>query len=97
MCFLFTFTITLEIRYMSGITLLAADEHVHHAIELAYTRSHFQANTYWIITVGIPKHLQGRDHLAMKTISNPEFKHRKVSLSNTVWKEIIYYHKNNFR
>lgn len=84
MCFLFTFTITLEIRYMSGIVLLAADKRVHHEIELAYARSHFQTNTYWIITVGIPKHLQGQNRLGMKVISNPEFKNRKVSLSNTV-------------
>lgn len=69
---------------MSGITLLAADEHVHHAIELACARSHFQTNTYWIIAVGIPKQLKGQTRLGMKVISNPQFKHRKVSLSNTV-------------
>lgn len=83
-CFLFTFTIILEIRYMSGITLLAANEHVHRAIELAYARSHFQANTYWIVTVGISKQLEGQIRLGMKPISDPQFKHRKVSLSNTV-------------
>lgn len=69
---------------MSGITLLAADERVHHAIEVAYARSHFEVNTYWIITVGVPKYLQGRFRLGMQTISSPQFEHRKVSLSNTV-------------
>lgn len=69
---------------MSGIALLAANERVHHAIELAYARSHFEVNTYWIITVGIPNQLQGWFRLGMRTISNPQFKHSKVSLSNIV-------------
>lgn len=70
--------------YMSGITLLAADERVHRAIELAYARSHFQVNTYWIITVGIPKQLEGQIHLGMKTISDSQSKHRKTILT-TSW------------
>ncbi|XP_033361184.1 mitochondrial RNA pseudouridine synthase rpusd4-like isoform X1 [Bombus vosnesenskii] len=69
--------------YMSGITLLAADEYVHHAIELACARSHFQTNTYWIITVGIPKQLEGQTRLGMKVISNPQFKHRKIILTSS--------------
>ena len=69
--------------YMSGITLLAANEHVHRAIELAYARSHFQANTYWIVTVGISKQLEGQIRLGMKPISDPQFKHRKIILTSS--------------
>lgn len=69
--------------YMSGITLLAADERVHHAIEVAYARSHFQVNTYWIITVGTPRQLQGQVRLGMQTISNPQFKHKKRILKSS--------------
>lgn len=69
--------------YMSGITLLAANERVHNAIELAYVRSHFQVNTYWIITVGVPKQLQGQINMGIKAISDPQFKRRKIILTSS--------------
>ncbi|KOC68229.1 RNA pseudouridylate synthase domain-containing protein 4 [Habropoda laboriosa] len=73
-------------KYMSGITLLAADSKVQHAIELAYVRSLFFANTFWLVTVGVPKILKGSHRLAIRTISNPQFQWKKTILT-TSWSQ----------
>lgn len=65
-------------RYMSGATLLAADFSVEEAIQIAFARSHFHSNTYWIVTVGVPKQLKNQHRLALKLISNPAFDQKKV-------------------
>ncbi|XP_017763257.1 PREDICTED: RNA pseudouridylate synthase domain-containing protein 4-like [Eufriesea mexicana] len=69
--------------YMSGITLLASDLNVENAIVLAYARSEFFANTYWVITVRVPKKLKDDSCLAIKSVSNPKFQERKnILVSN---------------
>ncbi|CAD1476722.1 unnamed protein product [Heterotrigona itama] len=72
--------------YMSGIALLAANSRVHRSIELSYSNYKYPLNTYWIITVGIPKQLKSEFHLAIKAISNPQFKERKLVLT-TSWSQ----------
>ncbi|CAK9805914.1 Pseudouridylate synthase RPUSD4, mitochondrial [Anthophora quadrimaculata] len=69
-------------KYMSGITLLATDAKVLHAIELAYTRSYFFGNTYWVVTVGVPSVPSHSYRLALKLISNPQYKHHKTILTS---------------
>lgn len=81
---------------MSGIALLAANSRVHRSIELSYSNYKYPPNTYWIITVGIPKQLKSEFHLAVKTISNRQFKERKVSLLNNFLKYIYYMIIKNF-
>ncbi|XP_031773526.1 uncharacterized protein LOC105736040 [Apis florea] len=70
--------------YMSGITLLAANTNVQHAIELAFIRSEHFIRTYWIVTVGIPKQSNNNFRLGIKLISNPYFKNKKQILT-TSW------------
>ncbi|XP_043528292.1 mitochondrial RNA pseudouridine synthase rpusd4-like [Frieseomelitta varia] len=72
--------------YMSGIALLAANSRVHRNIELSYSNCKYPVNTYWIITVGIPKQLKSEFHLAVKAISNSQFKERKLVLT-TSWSQ----------
>lgn len=69
--------------YMSGITLLAADERVRRAIEVSIIRSNFFAKTYWVITIGVPRELKGEYRLALKLILNPQFKGRKAVLTDS--------------
>ncbi|XP_076751731.1 pseudouridylate synthase RPUSD4, mitochondrial [Xylocopa sonorina] len=66
--------------YMSGVTLLAANANIQNAVSLAYIRSHFFANTYWIITIGVPRELRGQHRLAIKLISKPPLKHKKATI-----------------
>ncbi|CAK9799908.1 Pseudouridylate synthase RPUSD4, mitochondrial [Anthophora plagiata] len=80
-------------KYMSGITLLATTSQILHAIELAYVRSHFFGNTYWVITVGVPSVLSNFHRLAIKSISNPQFKYRKTILTSTWSKNEEKFHK----
>lgn len=79
---------------MSGITLLAANTNVQHAIELAFIRSEHFIRTYWIVTVGIPKQSNNNFRLGIKLISNPYFKNKKVNLLNNFLK--INYIFNKF-
>lgn len=62
---------------MSGITLLAANPNVEHAIKLAFIRGEYFINTYWIVTFGIPKQSNNYSRVAIKLISNPHFENKK--------------------
>lgn len=64
--------------YMSGVTILAADISIQNAIQLAYIRSEFTANTYWMITVGVPNRLNGHDRLALKLLEKPGYDIKKA-------------------
>lgn len=68
---------------MSGITLLAANPNIQHKIEFAFIhyRKYF-INTYWIVTVGTPKESSNKSCVGIKSISNPQFKNKRVNLLN---------------
>ncbi|XP_026300657.1 mitochondrial RNA pseudouridine synthase rpusd4, partial [Apis mellifera] len=66
--------------YMSGITLLAANSNIQNAIELAYIHGQYFINTYWIVTVGIPKQSNNYSRLGIKLVSHPQFKNKKQIL-----------------
>ncbi|CAL7946397.1 unnamed protein product [Xylocopa violacea] len=67
-------------RYMSGVTLLAADENVERAVNLAFVHSKFFANSYWVITVGVPRKLEDKHRLGMRLISNSTSNSKRATI-----------------
>ncbi|CAK9831053.1 Pseudouridylate synthase RPUSD4, mitochondrial [Anthophora retusa] len=70
-------------KYISGVTLLAADTDILNAIDVAYVRSYHFGNTYWVITVGVPTIQENNYRLALKIISDPQYKNRKTILTRS--------------
>lgn len=65
---------------MSGVTLLVANTNVQNALICAYARSEFSTNTYWIITVRVPKNLKDNLRLAIKSVSNSKLREKRVKI-----------------
>ncbi|KAG7196349.1 hypothetical protein KM043_001330, partial [Ampulex compressa] len=56
-------------KYMSGVVLLAANEHVQKSIEKSFARAMSMklcARTYWVVTTMVPTSIKGKEHLAMQ-------------------------------
>nr|XP_050864078.1 pseudouridylate synthase RPUSD4, mitochondrial-like [Vespula vulgaris] len=55
-------------KFMSGVTLLAANEKLQDAIRTSYQRAigmQLLNKTYWIVTLRVPNQIKGREHLCM--------------------------------
>ncbi|KAL2738702.1 mitochondrial RNA pseudouridine synthase Rpusd4-like [Vespula squamosa] len=55
-------------KFMSGVTLLAADEKLQDAICTSYKRAiglQLLNKTYWIVTLRVPNEIRGQEHLCM--------------------------------
>ncbi|XP_043256990.1 mitochondrial RNA pseudouridine synthase RPUSD4-like [Colletes gigas] len=64
-------------KYMTGITLLAADSKIVDNVKLALRRGNNYTSTYWALTIRVPNKLWGEEHLAIKMKSNPHYELRK--------------------
>ena len=87
-----------EIRYMSGVMLLAANETVEKAINKSQNRAlGFLkiAKTYWIVTTRLPKETNGKEKLAMKLHKSPCKKLERVIVKINLPQIFHNYYENN--
>ncbi|XP_054006448.1 pseudouridylate synthase RPUSD4, mitochondrial-like [Hylaeus anthracinus] len=64
-------------KYMTGLMLLTENTHVQNNVELALRRGNNFTKTYWVTTIRVPNVLRGKEHLAMKLQSNPNYRLKK--------------------
>ncbi|XP_078048430.1 pseudouridylate synthase RPUSD4, mitochondrial [Augochlora pura] len=71
-------------RYMTGVTLLAANPQVERNVECSLLRGSVFKNTYWAVTINLPNQLTGRERLALKMVWNPQ-NNKKKPVIVTTW------------
>ncbi|XP_076657864.1 pseudouridylate synthase RPUSD4, mitochondrial [Halictus rubicundus] len=71
-------------KYMTGVTLLAADSRVQNNIELALRRGNNFTKTYWVVTTAMPNRLKGREKLGLVMSSDRQADRRKATIT-TSW------------
>nr|XP_033323022.1 mitochondrial RNA pseudouridine synthase rpusd4-like [Megalopta genalis] len=67
-------------KYMTGVTLLAANPQVESKIELSLRRGNNFTKNYWAVTTSLPNRLMGKERLALKSVSNPQNNNKKPVL-----------------
>ncbi|XP_076667893.1 mitochondrial mRNA pseudouridine synthase Rpusd3 [Andrena cerasifolii] len=76
-------------KYMTGVTLLAADPKVEKAVETALHRGNNFTKTYWVITTRVPRTLKGKEQLAMKLVSSNCYKYRTPVIATSWYNNAI--------
>ena len=76
-------------KYMTGVTLLAADSKVEKAVETSLRRGNNFTKTYWVITTRVPRTLKGKEQLAMKLVSSNRYKYRKPVIATSWYNNAI--------
>ncbi|XP_015184321.1 PREDICTED: RNA pseudouridylate synthase domain-containing protein 4-like isoform X2 [Polistes dominula] len=72
-------------KFMSGVTLLAANDTVQKAINSSYIKSigkNILNKTYWIITVRVPNQIKGDEHLCMRKQFNSSRSQSKIVIDD---------------
>ncbi|XP_076279676.1 pseudouridylate synthase RPUSD4, mitochondrial isoform X2 [Lasioglossum baleicum] len=72
-------------KYMTGVTLFAADPQIQDNVELALRRGNHFTKTYWVVTTMTPNQLKGREKLGLEMRSSGRQGDRRKAVLVTSW------------